>query len=65
MISDIKKTHFESQILALFDEATKLCKASENVYNPGGWLILSDLLNQRVAGGVASDPHEFNRQLPK
>ena len=32
--------HFESQILALFDEAYKLGKASNDAYNHEGWLIL-------------------------
>ena len=41
---------FESQIVA-----AKLCKVS----NHGGLLILKDLLNERVAECVASDPHDF------
>jgi hypothetical protein len=31
---------FESPILALHDEATKLSKASRDAYNQRGWLIL-------------------------
>ena len=30
------------------------------IINQGGWLILQDLLNERVAKGEASDPHDFN-----
>ena len=50
---------FESQILALFDIAAKLCKASEDAYNQGGWQIFKDLLNEWVAKNVASDPYDF------
>ena len=32
--------NFESPILALFDNAAKLGKASKDAYNRGGWLIL-------------------------
>ena len=28
--------------------------------NQGGWLILQDLLNERVAEGEACNPHDFN-----
>jgi hypothetical protein len=34
-----EKIHFESQILTLFDKASKLGKASRDAYNPGGWVI--------------------------
>ena len=34
------KIHFESPILALYAELGKLSKASQDAYNPGGWLIL-------------------------
>ena len=39
MIFEIK-IHFESQILASLNKAAKLCKASDDDYNPGGLLIL-------------------------
>ena len=58
-----KKTSFESPIFALFDEAAKLGKASEDTYNWGRWLILYDLLNGWVAKGVASGVKDFNMAL--
>ena len=39
MIFDIE-IHFESPIFALWAELAKLGKASQDAYNPGGWLIL-------------------------
>ena len=57
----IRKIHFESQILALFAEAAKLGKTSEDAYNRGRWLVLKDLLNEWVANGVVSDPHDFTK----
>ena len=30
------------------------------IINQGGWLILQDLLNERVAEGEACNPHDFN-----
>ena len=36
----------------------KLGKASQDAYNPGGWLILWALLKNGVAEGVASDPRD-------
>ena len=30
------------------------------IINQGGWLILQNLLNERVAEGEASNPHDFN-----
>ena len=44
-----KKNDFEKSY-ANFDEAAKLCKASNDAYNRGGW----------VAEGVAYDPYDFN-----
>ena len=32
-----------------FDEAAKLCTSSYDAYNHGGWLILLDVLNEKVA----------------
>ena len=46
----------------IFDEGAKLCKTSKDTYNWGGRLILDDLLNERVAEGVASDINDFNAQ---
>ena len=28
-----------------------------------GWLIFKDLLNERIAEGVASDPHDFKDEM--
>ena len=43
----------------IFDKAAlKLCKAPVDANNLEGWLIFSDLLNEWVAKGVASDPHD-------
>ena len=50
-------------IFAYFDEAAKLCKASNDADNFGGLLILQDLLNERVAKGDVSNPHDFWRLL--
>ena len=36
----IFQIHFESPIFALCAELAKLGKASQDAYNPGGWLIL-------------------------
>ena len=36
----------------------KLGKSTQDTYNRGGWIILYDLLNEWVAEGVASDPHD-------
>ena len=41
---------------------TIICKASDDAYNYRGLLILTDLLNKRVAKGVTSDPHDFRQQ---
>ena len=48
-----------------FDEARKQCKASEDAYNWGGWLIFKDILNEWVAEGVAFDPHDFSKHAGK
>ena len=45
--------------MALFDEAAKLGKASEDVFNGGGGLIMEDFLNEWVAKGVASNLNDF------
>ena len=47
VISDIKDQYCKGFILKVRfgNKATKLCKASENVYNPGCWIFLSNLLN--------------------
>ena len=58
MIFEIK-IHFESQILASLNKAAKLCKASDDDYNPGGYLILYDILNKMVAVVETFDPHDF------
>ena len=47
-------------ILALHDEAAKLCKASLDAYNRGGWLIFKDLLKNWVAEGVSFEVNDFN-----
>ena len=52
-------------IFAYFDEAAKLCKASNDADNFGGLLILQDLLNERVAKGDASNPHDFNLETSR
>ena len=44
------------------DEAAKLCNACEDAYNPGGWLIFYDLLNESVVGSNTFDPHDFTFQ---
>ena len=31
------------------------------IINQGGWLILQDLLNERVAEGEACNPHDLKR----
>ena len=59
IIFDIE-IHYESQILALVVEAAKLVIAFKDTYNREGWLILQDILNEWVAEGVASGPHDFN-----
>jgi hypothetical protein len=35
-----KKIHFESPIFALCAKLAKLGQASQDSYNPGGWLVL-------------------------
>ena len=42
----------------MFDQTAKLGEASRDTYNPGLWLILSALLKNGVAEGVASDSHD-------
>ena len=54
--------HFESSIFALCDKLTKLGKASQDAYNPGGWLILLDRLKNWVAEDVASEVNDFSAQ---
>ena len=49
-----EKWTFESNF-ANFDEVEKQCKASDDAFNRGGLLIL----DERVAEGDASDPHDF------
>ena len=46
----------------IFDEGAKLYKTSKHGYNWGGRLILDELLNERVAEGVASNINKFNAQ---
>ena len=41
---------------------TIISKAFNDAYNYRGLLILTDLLNERVAKGVTSDPHDFRQQ---
>ena len=53
------KIDFESPFFALFDKLAKLDKASQDAYNPGGWLILYDRLKNWVAEGVASEVNDF------
>ena len=43
---------------ANFDEAANLCKACDD-YILGGYLILQDLLKERVAEGDTFDPNDF------
>ena len=46
--------------MSVFDKAAKLGIASEDAYNQGGWLPnFVRLLNEWVAEGVTSDPHDF------
>jgi hypothetical protein len=56
MIFDVKH-HFETPLLALFEKIAKLGKVPGDTYNQGRWL-----LNEWVAEGVASDPHDFTKQ---
>ena len=44
-----------------FQEAAKLCKASDDTCNCGGLVILQDLINERIAEGVAFNPHDFTQ----
>jgi hypothetical protein len=46
----------------IFDQAAMLGKASRDAYNLGLWLLLKVLLKNRVAEGVASDPHDTTPQ---
>ena len=46
----------------IFNQAAELGKTSMDTYNPGLWLILSALLKNGVAEGVASDPHDTTFQ---
>ena len=55
--------HFESPILALFNKAVKLGKASGDAHNHGEYLILEDLLNKWIAEVVTSDSHDSNLVL--
>ena len=48
---------------ALLEGHPKLCKESKDANNLGGWLIMKDLLNEWVAEGVATDPHDFTEKL--
>ena len=57
MIFDIENSLWKSNFRT-FDELAKLGKASQDTYNPGGWLILQALLKSGVAEGVTSDPHD-------
>ena len=59
----IERWTLKNYIFANFDEARKLCKASNDAYDCEGWLILQDLLNERVAEGVTFDPYDFTFQL--
>ena len=52
---------FQTYVL-LLDEGAKPYKISKDTYNWGGWLNLDDLLNERVAEGVASNVNVFNAQ---
>ena len=49
-------------MFAYFDKAAKYVKPpkSKGAYNLKEWLILLDLLNERVAEGITSDPHDFS-----
>ena len=49
------KTTFLLKPGLIFDQASKLSKASRDAYNPGLWLILQDLLKNWVSEGVPSD----------
>ena len=49
ILKDAEKWILNNNILANFDKAAKLCKSNFDAYNCGGWLILQDLLNERVA----------------
>jgi hypothetical protein len=53
------KIYFESPIFSLCDELAKLGKASQDAYNPGGWLILNALLKNGVAECDSSEVNDF------
>ena len=52
-----RKLAFEKHFLAMFELASKLGKASDD-WNPDGQLF-RNLLNETVAKGDASNPHDF------
>ena len=60
MIFDIEHS---LPIFALCAELAKLGKASQDAYNPRGWLILQALLKNGVTEGVTSNPHD-TKYLP-
>ena len=51
---------FSTSLNRLNQPASELFKAFDGVFNFWGLLILCDLLNERVAEGVTSDPHDFS-----
>ena len=51
--------HVQKSNFVNFDDPEKLCKAFNDAYDCGGWMILQDLLNERVAEGDISDTHDF------
>ena len=56
MVTWILKPLYLLSLFPIFDEATKLCKVSEKPIAGG---ILQDLLNEWVAGNVASEVDDF------
>ena len=52
------KTTLLLKSCSLFDEATKLCKTTKDVFNRGGLLILQDLLEELVTEGLTSNSHD-------
>ena len=55
-----QKIDFESPFFALCNKLAKLGKASQDAYKPGKWLILSALMKNWVAEGIASDVNDFS-----
>ena len=53
----------ESQFFALCNKLAKLGKASQEAYNLGKWLILSALMKNWVAKGIASNVNDFTEEL--